>query len=806
MRTRFKELTKGVDVVRSGRIPVGVQKARLITESFQATEGQPAILRMARALHEVASRMDIFIEDHQLLAGNPASKPWGVELTQLWGVWPESEIAALEAAGFQFEAGAREEIARLNEYWRDRCLTARMTQLYDDDRLWPYAQLGIVLPAFRSREEGWGAGGMLGGGYGIQHEISQFIGTPDYALVLERGTRALIAEAREALARTRLFSAEAVEQADYLRAVIISLRALELTGTRFSALAAEMAGREGDQERRRELLLMADTCARVPAEPARTFNDAIQCYWFLMLCMLPSGVLGMGRLDQLLYPYYERDKAAGLICAEQAVELLGCLRIRDMGVTVTGGMSHRAKWAGGSKWHNVVIGGQDESGRDATNELSFLILDAALAVPTPHHTITLRVHEGTPDDLLRRALEVARTGLGMPALVGDKGMIDYLVSQGVAVPEARDYNIAGCLSVSLTGQSRVVACPMFVTPRVLEIALRGGHDPHSGTQAGPLTTPLPECATFDDFYRGLCAQLGHFLELQAEFNNVTIRAIAEKFPRPLESALMVDGLRASRSHLDRTLPYENANMVNPIGLINVADSLTAIEQLVFAEGKVSGAELLAALETNWQGERGEEIRQLCLRAPKFGNDDERADAMTARLFTTVAALSSGFGTTCGGTTKASALTIGTSAWPGGALTGATPDGRRAGQQPLAEESLTPSSGSEQRGASQVLASAASIPQIPFQSTELDIRFAAGALDREPDLAALAVLIRQYFARGGKHLQLNVADRAVLAAAREKPELYPDLMVRLGGSSSYFVQLSPELQVDIIARSQLAEVS
>jgi hypothetical protein len=268
----------------------------------------------------VASQLKIFIEDQQLLAGNPASKPWGVELTQLWGIWPESEIAALEAAGFQFEAGAREEIARLNEYWRDRCLTARMTQLYDDDRLWPYAQLGIVLPAFRSREEGWGAGGMLGGGYSAQHEISQFIGTPDYALVLEKGTSALIAQARENLAGTRLFSAEAVEKADYLRAVIISLQALEVTGARFSALATELAGREGDPERRRELLRIADTCARVPAQPARSFNDAIQCYWFLMLGMLPSGVLGMGRLDQLLYPYYERDKAAGRITADQAVE------------------------------------------------------------------------------------------------------------------------------------------------------------------------------------------------------------------------------------------------------------------------------------------------------------------------------------------------------------------------------------------------------------------------------------------------------------------------------------------------------
>jgi pyruvate-formate lyase len=346
---------------------------------------------------------------------------------------------------------------------------------------------------------------------------------------------------------------------------------------------------------------------------------------------------------------------------------------------------------------------------------------------------------------------------------------------------------------------------MFVTPRVLEIALHGGHDPRTGSRAGPLTKPLPECSTFDDFYRAFTVHLEHFLELQAEFNNVTIRAIAERFPRPLESALMVDGLGAARNHLDRTLPYENANMVNPIGLVNVADSLTAIEQLVFAEAAVAGAELLAALASDWAGARGEEIRQLCVGAPKFGNNDRRADAMTARLFSTVAALCSGFGTAYGGTTKASALTIGTSARPGGALTGATPDGRRAGQ-PLAEESLTPSRGSEHGGAAEVLASAASIPQVPFQSTELDLRFSADALARQDDLAELAGLIRGYFAQGGKHLQLNVADRATLAAAREKPELHPDLTVRLGGSSAYFVALSAELQDDIIARSQFTWVS
>ncbi|WP_051009916.1 pyruvate formate lyase family protein [Novosphingobium sp. PP1Y] len=802
---RIERMRTALDTVRAGRFPISIEKFRLVTRAFAASEGQPQVIRVARALAAVLDEITIFIEPDDMLAGNLATKPGGLELTSLWAAWSEPELDALVAAGFEIDPADRPKIAELNRYWRDRSLTARMTSLYDDERVWPYAQLGVVLPPFRNREEGWGPGGMLGCGWGIHHEISQIIGVFDYETVLKRGLSALLGDAREQLSQTRILSAEDVQRADLLRAMIITLEAVIRFAGRLSRLAADLAEHEAAPARAEELRQMADTLQRIPAEPARTFREALQSLWIVLLIVLPSGVISLGRFDQLFGHYYDADLAAGRITEAAALEYLQWLRIRDSQIVITSGHTHRAKYGGLAKWHNCVIGGQTPDGRDATNPMSYLVLEAARTCPTPHPTITLRVHDETPPDLMESALQLIGTGIGIPALLGDRSCIDFLTREGVPLETARDYAVAGCLGVNIPGQSRTIAWPMCSAPLILTIALHGGVDPRTGNQVGPRTARLDECTSFAEVMDSLKTQLVHFIELQAEFNNITMQSYGECFPQPFESALTVGGIGASKNILGRTLLLENGSCINPIGMINVSDALAALRKVVFEDGTVSASDMLAHLAANWEGGAGEAARAQVQAAPKFGNDDDAADLIAAELYEFWAKCTEALTTVYGGNFKAAALTIGTANFPGGAALGATPDGRKAGD-PLADEAVTPVGGRYDHGVLAALRSALKIDQVRWQSMSLDMRLHPDAMASPPGRQDVARMVRDYFAGGGKHIQFNVISTETLRAAQADPAAYADLIVRIGGCSAYFTQLARAVQDEIISREAARSIT
>lgn len=795
-----------LDAFRANRdpIPVGIAKALIATEAFRESEGRPQIIRCAHAFARVLDEVPIFIAPDDLLAGNLASKPGGVELSCFWATWSKAELDALNAGGFVVDDADRPAIREMNDYWRNRSLTARMTSLYDDKRLWPYAQLGVVLPAFRSKEEGWGPGGMLGVGYGIHHEISQIIGVFRIDRVIERGLDALIAEARAEREATRLMSAAAVEKVDMLDGVVMALEAMVRFAARFAREADRLADIEQDPARAAELRKIAEMCRHVPARPARTFREAMQALWFTVLALLPSGVLSYGRLDSYMLPYYKADIAAGRITDDEVIELLAWLRIRDSGIVITAGQTHRSKYGGLAKWHNLVIGGQNPDGSDATSPLSYLLLDAARLCPTPHPTMTMRVHAGTPEPLMRKALKLIGTGIGVPSMIGDSSSIAFLVNEGIPLETARGYSVAGCLGINIPGQSRTVAWPMFTVPLVFEFALYGGIDPRSGKQVGPVTVPLAECTSYEQFVEGFQTQLAHFLELQAEFNNVTMRAYAERFPQTVETALSDGLIQSGTNVLGYPLPFENGSCLNPIGMINAADSLAALKSIVFDRALATPAEFAAILAGNWEGARGAELRALALAAPKYGNDDDYVDRIAAELYAFWADRGTALTTTYGGRFKVASISIGTSPIPGGAATGATPDGRRAGDA-LADESLSPMRGRDVNGFSAMLRSTLKIDQSRYQAMSLDVRFHPEALAGEDRIAKLGALVREYFAKGGKHMQFNVLDTETLLDAQRNPEAHLEDIVRIGGCSAYFVGLSTEAQNDVLARTEYRRI-
>ena len=791
MNARIGKLKAGIEVEK---YPICIEKVRLMTESMKQTEGQPEVLRRAKALAHTLGRITIFIRDGELIVGNAASTYMGVEMEFNYGPWPKEEIEALKDEGWQFHEEDFKEVEAMNEYWKGKSLMARIGYSLDDERLWPFMQSGIVLAPWKSKDEGSG-GGYAESGMGLGPGLYNHVA--DFEMVLKKGLKGIVLEAEEELKGLRFLNPGSVDKGYFLNAMVISLKAIIRFAERFSELATRMAWNEKDPVRKKELETIAEICKKVPAEPARTFYEAMQAFWFAYLMMCPSPTAGMGRMDQYLYPFYKKDITEGRIGDEEVLELLQCLRLKDMEINRISGQANRMKNAGMAKWHNCVIGGQTADGKDASNELSYLILEAALRCPTTHHTISLRVHEGTPESLIMKGIDVVKTGIGMPAFVGDKSYIAYIRRRGVPVEEARNYSLAGCIDPNLPGNSRVSAIFMFIVPMVLEITLHNGIFPKTGKQLGPKTGDPAEFKTFDELFNAFKTQFAYFLGLNAEYGNLWIRVHSEAFPDPVRTAFMKDAVKIGKNFLDRTFLLENAATLNMVGMMNTADSLTAMKKLVFEDKKYTMKEMLDALAADWEGY--DRMKKDCLAAPKYGNDNDYADSVAAELFKFFCGKSAEFGTLLGGTHIPSAISI-SSQWPGGAQTGATAEGRCAGTV-LADGSVSAVQGMDTCGPTAIFKSAAKIEQDPFQATLMNMKFHPTALKTEEDMRKLAFLIKTYFEMGGKHVQFNVVSRETLEKAKETPERHKDLIVRVAGYSAYFVKLTLPMQDEIIFRTE-----
>jgi pyruvate formate-lyase/glycerol dehydratase family glycyl radical enzyme len=796
MNTRAQKLK---DRLMVDRYPICAEKARLIVESLQRTEGEPQIVRRAKATAYYLDNRTIFIEDDELIVGNVASRPMGMEAGSMGPAWPEEDIEDLRKSTLIVSDEDAALLRSLDGYWKEksRTLDERQGQFYDDERLWPFIQSGILCPPWQNKVEGRGSGS-AGAGWGLGLGLCLVL--PDYAKVLNEGLGKIISDAEAELKALKHMSLDAIKKADFLRSVLIVIPAIIRIADRFACLAAEKAKEENNPQRKRELKKITDACRHVPANPPRTFYEAVQSFWFIWL-MVAGGTTPGGRFDQFMYPFYQKDRRDGVISDDEVLELLELLRIKVMQLNfVGGGKGQREKWAGMARWNNWVIGGVTPDGEDATNELSYLILEAALECQTPHHTITVRVHPGTPDALMLKALELVKTGIGMPAFIGDKSYISYLLGQGVPLRDARNFGLAGCIDVNLPGKSRINAFGMFIVPRVLEIAMNDGLDPRSGKQLGPRTGEFENFETFDAFFNAFREQLAYFMGLTVEEHNILLQAQTELFPDAVHSVLMEDALKVGRDVLDRQLPFENGSVLNPVGMINVADSLSAIKKLVFEEGKVTAEELKSALAANWRGNGYSEMRSMFLAAPKYGNGDEYVDSIAAELYKFWADTAVTFPSIWGGNVKPTGISI-TAHAPGGALTGATPDGRHAGET-LADGTMSPAQARDTHGPTAIIRSALAIDQAPYQATLLNMKFHPSSLKSTEDLKKLSHLIKAYFGGGGKHIQFNVVDRQTLIDAQQHPELHRDLLIRVAGYSAYFVHLTKAVQDEIILRTEV----
>ncbi|MCQ2512686.1 MAG: hypothetical protein MJ092_04785 [Lachnospiraceae bacterium] len=788
--------------LRINKYPLCVEVFRLANESLEKTAGDPVLLRRAKLHANILDNITIFIEPDDLLCGSGASKPFGLEMQYEYGVWTPDEVESLKSEIYTITPEDEEELYRLNERFAENAANNTLIEemgksLGRNERLWPFMKSGTILPPWKDRKGGSG-GGFAMSGYGLGPGFA--LVCIDYEKILKEGAKSIIEEAKSYLKNIRYEETDIMEKRAFWEGTVIVFEAWVRFANRYADLCEKLSAEEKEEQRAAELKEMARICRKVPYEPAETFREALQSFWFTFLMCCPSPVTTAGRFDQYMYPYYEKDLREGRITREEVLELLEILRIKNMKLNRVSGQANRTKNAGMAKWYNWTISGTKADGSDATNELSYLLLEAAKETKLPHHTVTVRVHENTPTDLMVKALECVRTGIGMPAFVGDQSYINFFTSQSednrLPVEVARDWCCTGCVDGNIPGVTRTQVACFFIIPQAMDIALHNGFCRFTGEIVGKEVGDITKMETYEELEAAVFDEIRYLMRMANERVNVELIAERELFPDVFRSSLMKDGVKVGKDMFNRRFDFENGAVLGAVGAVNAGNGLYAIHELVFKQKKYTMSQLLEALDADWVGY--EEMQEDFRKMPKYGNNIPEVDAYVAKMYKLHADTCLSMPCVYGDTLKPNAISI-SAHQPGGAVTGATPDGRKGGTI-LADASLSPDHGQDVRGPIAVFHSAMRVDQDPYQGTLMNMKFHPSALKTQEDLEKLASMIKTYLTHGGKHIQFNVVDREDMMDAKIHPEDHSDLVVRVAGYSAYFNRLTPGIQDEVIERT------
>jgi formate C-acetyltransferase len=598
-----------------------------------------------------------------------------------------------------------------------------------------------------------------------------------------------------------LHDSEAYKKMEELRAMKIAAEAMVQHAKRYAEKAKVLLKKEKDPKRRKELKKIAEICMHVPARAPRDFWEAVQHYWFVHLGVItelnPWDAFNPGRLDQHLYPFYKKGLEDGTLTREKARELLQLLWIKfnnhpappKVGVTAEESNTY-------NDFALINTGGVKTDGSDGVNELSYLILDVVEEMRIPQPSSMVQISKKTPDDFLKRALRIIRTGFGQPSVFNTDVIIQELLRQGKSIEDARNGGASGCVETGAFGKECYILTGYFNLVKVLEIALNNGVDPRTGQKIGLETGDPTKLKSFDEIFDAFNRQLRHFVDIKIRGNNIIERLYAEHLPAPFLSLLISDCIAKGKDYNDGGARY-NTNYVQGVGLGTVTDSLAAIEYQVFDQKHVTLKELLRTMKANFEGY--EKLRQTLLnKTPKYGNDDEYADQIMKAVFEAYYSAVDGRPNTKGGTYRINLLPTTVHVYFG-KVVGATPEGRKSAE-PLSE-GVSPVQGADRKGPTAVIKSVSKIDHARTGGTLLNQKFAPELLADEEGLDKLAHLIRTYFKLDGHHIQFNVVNADTLRDAQKNPEKHRDLLVRVAGYTDYFVNLTEQLQNEIITRTE-----
>ncbi|WP_164473138.1 pyruvate formate lyase family protein [Clostridium sp. E02] len=797
-----KRVNKMIESLRINQYPLCVEQFRLANESLEKTGGQPMLLRRSKLHAHVLDNINVFIEEDDLLCGSGASKPFGLEMQYEYGVWTREEVESLKSEIYTIAPEDEEELYRLNDKFSKNSLNSNLIEamgksLGENERLWPFMKSGCILPPWKDKKGGSG-GGFAMSGYGLGPGFS--LVCIDYSRILQEGAKSIINEAKECLNNLRYDSTDSIEKRNYWEGVIIVFEAWVRFAKRYAAMAEKMASEEKDEARKAELLEMARVCNKVPYEPAETFYEALQSFWFTFLLVCPSPTSTAGRFDQYMYPFYKKDIEEGRISDDKVLELLEIMRCKVMKINRVSGKANRAKNSGMAKWYNWTIGGQKADGSDATNELSYLLLEAAIETHLPHHTITLRVHAGTPEKIMTKALECVKSGIGLPAFIGDKSFINFFVNQSetnrLTVEEARDYVPTGCVDGNIPGITRTQVATFFVVPQAMDICMHNGVCRYTNEMVGKSFGDVTKMDTFEEFKHAVFEETRYLMTMANERINVELITERELFPDVFRSALMKDGVKEGKDMYNRRFSFENGAVLGAVGGVNTGNSLYAIKRLVYDQKKYSMKQLIEALDANWIGY--EKMQQDFKTQDKYGNNITEVDQMVAEVYKTHADVCLSLPCAYGDTLKPNAISI-SAHQPGGECTGATADGRKGGEI-LADASLSPEHGTDKSGPLAAFMSAMKVNQDAYQGTLMNMKILPDNMKTENDLKKLGSMIKTYLTNGGKHIQFNIINQEEMLDAKEHPQSHSDLVVRVAGYSAYFTKLTTQIQDEVIERT------
>jgi formate C-acetyltransferase len=593
---------------------------------------------------------------------------------------------------------------------------------------------------------------------------------------------------------------EAAQKAEALKAMDIACDAAIVFAERHADLAQEMAAQDKDVQRKKELETIAAVCRRVPANAPETLHEALQMYWFVHLGTITElngwDAMNPGRLDQHLFPFYQKELEDGTIDRDQAKELISCLWVKVNNHPAPPKVGVTAKESGTyNDFTNINLGGLRPDGTDGVNEVSYIILEVIDELHLLQPQSNVQISDLTPDRFLKAACRVIRKGYGYPSVFNADEVVMEQLRVGKTVEDAREGGCSGCIETGAFGKEAYILTGYLNVPKILELALNNGLDPISGEQLGPETGDPQSFENFDKLYAAFEQQLNYVVDLKIRVNNYIERMFAENAPAPFLSVVIQDCIKNGRDYYNGGARY-NTNYIQCCGIGTITDSLSAMKKHVFEEKNVAITDLLEALKTNF--ENSEALRlKLWNKTPFFGNDDDRADAIMQQVYTSLFKAIDGKPNTKGTEYHLNMLSTTCHIYFGKML-GATPNGRLA-ELPVSD-GTSPSHGADRSGPTAVVKSLGKMDQIKSGGTLLNQRFLPDVLKTEQDLDKLVQLIRTYFRLNGHHIQFNIVDTETLKKAQAAPDDYADLLVRVAGYSDYFVDLDEFHQQEIIDRT------
>jgi len=765
---------------------ISAERAELMTDFYQGDVPMRESVPVARALafKHLMENKTICINDGELIVGEKGPAPKATPTYPELCCHSSQDLQILndrEKTAYAVSEDAKQVYReKIIPFWSGKTMRERMFRAMDDQWLAAY-EAGMFTEFMEQRSPG----------HTVCDNKIYRKGMLDFKKDIQRSLDKL----------DYLNDPQAYAKQEELKAMLICADAAIRFAERHAEKARELATNEPNPQRKAELERIAEVCSRVPAHAPRDFWEALQTYWFVHLGvtteMNPWDSFCPGRLDQHLYPFYKKGVDEGTLTREQAEELLQCFWVKfnnqpappKVGVTAAESGTY-------TDFAQINSGGMKEDGSDGVNDVTFLVLDVIEQMRLVQPSSSIQVSKKNPDRFIKRAGKIIRTGFGQPSVFNCDLIAQELIRMGKSVADARNGGSSGCVEVGAFGKEAYILTGYFNIPKVLELTLNNGVDPRTGKQIGLASGDPEQFGSFEQLFEAFRRQVNHLIDVKMRGNNIIERLYAAHMPAPFLSILIDDCIAKGQDYHDGG-PRYTTNYIQGVGIGTITDALAAIKYHVFEQKTLSMGELLAALKTNFEGK--EPLRQtLWQKTPKYGNDDEYADAIMRSVFETYFEAVDGRPNTKGGKYRINLLPTTVHVYFGSVM-GATPDGRKAGL-PLSE-GISPVQGVDRQGPTAVLKSAAKMDHGRTGGTLLNMKFTPALLEGDEGLDGLTQLIRSYFRLDGHHIQFNVVNAETLRKAKARPEEYQNLIVRVAGYSDYFVDLGEALQNEIIERTE-----